>query len=150
MDTTIDAGPPLASAAREVFGMMLGCEVQSTAGGRDSDYDVLGLIEIGGPNVTGTVTVGFALRTALLAHERLLSESVDVLDEDVLDVVAELTNMVAGAAKSRLGRDDLELGIPVVRTRDDDDYLPFEGPIQLDFASELGDFGVHARFDVGS
>lgn len=144
-----DAGPPLASAACEVFETMLDCAVQPATSGQPTEFDVLGEIGIDGPNVRGSVTVGFALRTALLAHERLLCEVADDLHADVLDVVAELTNMVAGTAKSRLGRDDLELGIPVVRTRRDAGFGDDDGgPIRLDFDSELGDFGVRARFDA--
>lgn len=108
------------NSAREVFTTMLGVEI----GGGDSSVEastpeandgVVALIGIAGPwTGTGSLSCSPQLACRICAH-MLMTESSSV-NEEVLDAVAELTNMIVGGAKTALEAEvgPLGLSIPTV------------------------------------
>jgi chemotaxis protein CheX len=74
---------------------------------------VVSCISLGGDTTTGNMVVSFESETALELAAMMLGEPQTELSEDVLSVVGEVTNMVCGDAKRRLG----ELGISVGMAR---------------------------------
>lgn len=108
------------SATEEVFSMMLGLPIEAGTAyiqtADDESFDgVVGLIGLAGTWVGAgriSCTAPFAchLSTALLASEYT------AVNEDVLDAMAELTNMIIGSVKSRLEEEcgPMGLSIPTV------------------------------------
>ena len=82
--------------------------------------DVSGLIGMVGPTVSGSFSISFEKKLALSVFQKMLGESVDNISEEIIDMVGEITNMVAGGAKQRLSEKgyDFNMAIPIVVTGD--------------------------------
>jgi chemotaxis protein CheX len=110
----------LDTSAREVFSTMLGVELGPgesyvEAAPPDAAGGVVALIGVAGP-WTGTGTVACSPQLACRICARMLMTESASIDEEVLDAVAELTNMIIGGAKTKLEIDlgPLGLSIPTV------------------------------------
>ena len=110
----------LDSSVREVFSTMLGVELGAgesfvEAAPPDAAGGVVALIGVAGP-WTGTGTVGCSPQLACRICARMLMTESSSIDEEVLDAVAELTNMIIGGAKTKLEFQlgPLGLSIPTV------------------------------------
>jgi chemotaxis protein CheX len=77
------------------------------------DGELMTRIALNGDNTVGNMVVGFERGTALAVAAALLGETQTELNDDVLSVVGEVTNMVCGDAKRRLS----EMGIAVGMAR---------------------------------
>jgi chemotaxis protein CheX len=108
------------TATREVFSTMLGAEVQpgdayqekKASGPTDG---VVSLIGLAGPWIgTGSVTCSPAV--ACWMAGALLMTEYDSVNDDVLDAVAEITNMIIGNVKTLLEAElgPMALSIPTV------------------------------------
>jgi chemotaxis protein CheX len=78
--------------------------------------DVSGLIGMVGPQTKGSLSITFEKSLALRIMQRMLGEKVKEIDEDVIDMVGEITNMVTGGAKKELSKKgyDFDMATPVV------------------------------------
>ncbi|MCL1038619.1 chemotaxis protein CheX [Shewanella submarina] len=78
--------------------------------------DVSGLIGMVGEQAKGSLSLTFEKRLALKVMENMLGEAPNSIDEEVTDMVGELTNMVSGGAKKSLGEQGFEfdMATPVV------------------------------------
>ena len=78
--------------------------------------DVTGLLGMTGPKVKGSFSITFEEPLALDIMARMLGERPTEIDSEVIDLVGELTNMVAGGAKNTLGESGYDFGMatPVV------------------------------------
>jgi chemotaxis protein CheX len=108
---------PFLNATVEVFRTMLACELTrgqpSLKTNSSPQYEVSGLIGLTG-KFQGMVVVSLGRETAIQATEVLLSERPPEINAQVVDAVGELTNMIAGSAKSRLEQFQLSVGLPSV------------------------------------
>lgn len=108
---------PFVSATLNVFETMLGTKLTrgelSLKKSHAPMHEVCGLIGLAG-KCHGMVVVGFGRETALQLAGILLGTKVHELNSDVVDAVGELTNMIAGAAKTQLGEFQLSIGLPTV------------------------------------
>ena len=66
--------------------------------------DVSGLIGMVGPQTRGSLSISFEKGLALEIMRRMLGEAPATINEEVTDMVGEITNMVTGGAKRMLGR----------------------------------------------
>jgi len=127
--------------------------IHSTMGCLDNDL-INATISLHG-SVSGVVVLALPVETSLVLVNRLLSLDIREVDENVMDGVGELTNIVAGAAKSRLPKEDdipLTLGIPEV-FRNDDESQPLPGAekwVVIPFDSECGAFAIWVALGAGS
>ena len=64
----------------------------------------------------GTVVVGLGRQVAMKVAEVLLQERPPEINSDVVDAVGELTNIIAGRAKSELEHLELNVSLPSVIT----------------------------------
>ena len=110
---------PFITSVRNAFQTMLSIEVQrgapylrTTAA---SDLCVSGVIGLSGDAV-GTVVLNMSKEVALGIASVLLMEEFTELTADVIDAVGELTNVIAGAAKSKLKEFRLGVSLPNVIT----------------------------------
>jgi chemotaxis protein CheX len=65
--------------------------------------DVSGLIGMVGPQTKGSFSITFERELALKIFQRMLGSPADSINEEVTDMVGEITNMVTGGAKRLLG-----------------------------------------------
>jgi chemotaxis protein CheX len=78
--------------------------------------DVSGLIGMVGPQTKGSLSITFDGELAMTIMERMLGERPEKINEEVTDMVGEITNMVAGGAKNLLGDKgyEFDMATPVV------------------------------------
>ncbi|OOF34552.1 chemotaxis protein CheX [Salinivibrio costicola] len=78
--------------------------------------DVSGLIGMVGPQTKGSFSVTFDEDMVLEIMQRMLGERSESIDEEVTDMVGEITNMVTGGAKRILSEKgfEFEMATPVV------------------------------------
>ena len=110
---------PFIASVRNAFQTMLSTEVQrgspylrATA---ESDLCVSGVIGLSGDAV-GTVVLNMSREVALGIASVLLLDQFSELTADVIDAVGELTNVIAGAAKSKLEEFHMNVSLPNVVT----------------------------------
>jgi chemotaxis protein CheX len=138
---------PFVNATVEAFDKMLGCQVHRGAltlkSGRGTNFDISGVIGLSG-NAIGTVVLSFSKDVACKAAGVMLMSEFSELSGDVIDAVGELTNMVAGAAKSKLEELQLSISLPnVVTGAGHEIRFPSEvTPIVIPFESPWGPLTV--------
>lgn len=78
--------------------------------------DVSGLIGMVGPETKGSLSITFEESLALEVMQRMLGEHPGTINEEVTDMVGEITNMVAGGAKNLLGKKgyEFDMATPIV------------------------------------
>jgi chemotaxis protein CheX len=141
---------PFLNATIDVFRTMLSCELvrgeAALKSNRTPLYEISGLIGLTG-KYQGMVVVSLGRETAIQATEILLSERPASINSQVVDAVGELTNMIAGAAKSKLEQLHLSIGLPsVICGKNHSIGFPSNStPIILPFDSRIGPICV----DVG-
>lgn len=142
---------PILRATRDVFEMMLGCTPRRIAlkskTRAESQYSVSGVIGITG-RYAGTIVVCLPSQMVMGALERMTGEKVTAITPDVCDAIGELTNMIAGAAKSQLEHLQLSISLPNVICGESFDisYPSQVTPFCVLFESELGKFAIEAGF----
>lgn len=108
---------PFQAATISVFETMLDCEAQAgepAYGDKvQARQDVTGFVQLSGL-AYGVAAVSFSRGAALLATASMTGEVPKEIDDSVLDVVGEISNMVVGAAKRKLAGLDLKIGLPMV------------------------------------
>jgi chemotaxis protein CheX len=105
------------SATEEVFSMMLGLPVecgtayQEQAG--DQSFDgVVGLVGLAGAYV-GAGRVSCSAQFACTVSSAMLSSEFPAVNEEVLDALAEVTNMIIGNVKSHIENEFGQMGLSI-------------------------------------
>jgi chemotaxis protein CheX len=110
---------PFANCTKDVFSMMLNWETDLIGIFSNeafmSRYDCSGLIGVSGA-LRGSIVVSVDQDVAFAAAESFLGEKPSTINAEVIDMVGELTNMIAGAGKDRIGIPGIMLGLPTVIT----------------------------------
>jgi chemotaxis protein CheX len=104
-------------ATREVFEMMLGCQLTVPERPVDGFYDTTSIVGLAG-KLCGTMTVSCGAKSAtLIASKMLAMEAVDG-SREVADALGEVCNMVAGNFKNKIPGlgDGCMLSVPIVIT----------------------------------
>ncbi|ATC99529.1 MAG: chemotaxis protein CheX [Pseudomonadota bacterium] len=113
--------------------------------------DVSGLIGMVGPQTKGSLSITFDGELAMTIMERMLGERPEKIDEEVTDMVGEITNMVAGGAKNLLGDKgyEFDMATPVVVSGKDHTIThKCEGPkLIMPFTSDFGAAHIEVCFD---
>lgn len=78
--------------------------------------DVSGLIGMVGPKTRGSLSITFEESLILEIMDKMLGEKHNSINEDVTDLVGEITNMVTGGAKNLLSEKgyDFDMATPAV------------------------------------
>ena len=138
---------PFIDATSSVFSMMLGCEVtrgEVSAGSQSHpDHSIMGIIGISG-DVAGTLILSLRDETALCATEALLGERPADVSDDVLDAVGEVTNMIAGSAKSQMKGVSANISLPnvIVGSEHRIKFPSKLTPISINFDSQWGSLTI--------
>ncbi len=113
--------------------------------------DVSGLIGMVGPSTKGSLSITFEESLALKIMMRMLGEAPDSIDDEVTDMVGEITNMVTGSAKNILGGKgyEFDMATPVVvsGTNHSISHLTNGTKIMIPFTSEDGNAVIEICFD---
>lgn len=101
--------------------------------------EVTGVIGLSGV-AKGSVLLGLSRSAAMEVTGILLNQKCESVDHDVVDAVGELTNMIAGAAKSKLEELHLNLGLPSVVVGKNHSVVFPTGvrPVGIPFESDVG------------
>ena len=78
--------------------------------------DVSGLIGLVGPQTKGSLSITFEQKLVLQIMQNMLGENPGKINEEVTDLVGEITNMVTGGAKNLLAQKgyEFEMATPMV------------------------------------
>ncbi|MCE9605534.1 MAG: chemotaxis protein CheX [Planctomycetia bacterium] len=134
---------PFVAATSDVFQTMLGRTLTrgplSMVREHTPMHEVSGLIGLSGA-CRGMVVVSVGRDTAISAAEAMLGARPEGLDRDVLDAIGELTNMIAGAAKTKLEEYRMTIGLPmVICGKAQAIAFPSQAsPIVIPFESDIG------------
>jgi len=113
--------------------------------------DVSGLIGMIGSQTKGSFSVSFEESLALEIMNRMLGEKPKTINEEVTDMVGEITNMVTGGAKRILGEKGYEFSMAtpvVVSGKGHTITHKCDGPkILMPFDSEFGKVHIEVSFD---
>jgi len=148
---------PFVEAVFELFNTMLQAKAArvglGVSGAQNQPNEVMALIGFSGA-VRGTVALSMPLSTSQQMVLRLLGEGTEADPETVSDTIAEMVNIVAGAAKAKLSlqlKETLELSLPVVVHGDHFDVFSPSQAIWLEvpFSSDLGPLCMRLSFQSG-
>lgn len=113
--------------------------------------DVSGIIGMIGPQVRGSMAITFDQKLAASIMETMLGETISELDEEVRDMVGEMTNMICGGAKNALAEQNyqFEMATPVIVSGHNHTIAhKVDGPkIILSFFSNKGNAYLEISFD---
>ena len=138
---------PFIESTVDVFKTMLGCDVARTGLTLHDtfcpEFDITGIIGMSG-RAHGDVVISFEQGVALSAAEALIGVRYDEITDDVVDTVGELTNMIAGNAKTSLQELQMSLALPtVIVGKNHSIRFPSKvKPISLPFESPWGCFNI--------
>jgi chemotaxis protein CheX len=108
---------PFVKCTKDVFSMMLNWEV-CLVGVVTNDLNAVrhhlsGIIGLSG-SMRGSLVLSVEQEVALAAASAFLGAPPENVNADVIDTVGELTNMIGGSSKDRLGLDGVSIGLPTV------------------------------------
>ncbi len=113
--------------------------------------DVSGIIGMIGPQIRGSMAITFDHQLVISIMQSMLGESVSELDEQVSDMVGEMTNMICGGAKNALSEQNyqFEMATPVIVAGSNHTIThKVDGPkIILTFVSDKGNAYLEICFD---
>lgn len=142
---------PFITSLCNAFRTMLECEVErgpiSLKETNVPRYCISGVIGLSG-NAVGSVVLSLSEDVAIKAAGVMLATEVNSVDADVIDAVGELTNMVAGAAKSELEEYQLMVSLPSVVTGENHEirFPSNVRPICVPFQSQWGPLSLEVGF----
>lgn len=112
-----DWAPIMELAVREVFEMMLGCQLEATGTAVDGSFDATSMVGLAG-KLCGILTFSCGAKSATLMASKLLRVEAEDGSRVVLDALGEICNMVAGNFKNKIAGlgDGCMLSVPTVIT----------------------------------
>lgn len=93
--------PLLEMAAREVFELMLSCQLTPASSIDESSMDVTGMVGLAG-ELCGVITARCDQKTAILMASKMLGLPIEKVGQDFVDALGEVCNMVAGNFKNKI------------------------------------------------
>ncbi len=93
--------PLLDTAAREVFELMLGCQLTMPATAEEANLVVTAMVGLAG-QLCGVLSVRCDEKGAALMTSKMLGVALDKVGPEVADALGEICNMVAGNFKNKI------------------------------------------------
>ena len=113
--------------------------------------DVSGLIGMVGSKTKGSLSITFDEQLALEVMKRMVGEAPDCINEEITDMIGEVTNMVTGGAKSLLAEKgyDFNMATPIVVSGKNHTLShKTDGPkVMMPFTSDYGKATIEICFD---
>lgn len=113
--------------------------------------DVSGLIGMVSDQAKGSLSITFEGALALSTMKKMVGEAPDEVNEEIIDLVGEITNMVTGGAKRMLSEKGIEfdMATPIVVSGPNHSiHHKAKGPIVIiPLKNELGRAYIEFSFD---
>ncbi|HCM46770.1 MAG TPA: chemotaxis protein CheX [Colwellia sp.] len=113
--------------------------------------DVSGLIGMVSDQANGSLSITFEGGLALATMKKMVGEAPDKVNEEIIDLVGEITNMVTGGAKRLLSEKGIEFDMAtpiVVSGTNHSIHHKAKGPVVIiPLKSELGRAYIEFSFD---
>jgi chemotaxis protein CheX len=93
--------PLLEVATREVFELMLGCQLTVPAATEESTLEVTAMVGLAG-ELCGVLSVRCSRKAAALMTSKMLGVTLDQIGSEAADALGEVCNMVAGNFKNKI------------------------------------------------
>jgi chemotaxis protein CheX len=93
--------PLLEMATREVFELMLGCQLAVPETAQETDAEVTAMVGLAGA-MCGVLSVRCTGKAAALMASKMLGVEIDKVGADMPDALGEVCNMVAGNFKNKI------------------------------------------------
>jgi chemotaxis protein CheX len=93
--------PLMELATREVFDMMLGCQLAKPGIAGDETFDTTSMVGLAG-KVCGMLTCSCGAKAATLMASKMLGVPATAGSREVLDALGEVCNMIAGNFKNKV------------------------------------------------
>lgn len=93
--------PLLEVAVREVFELMLNCQLTASTGAEETSRDVTAMVGLAG-QLCGVLSVSCNSRAAALMTSKMLGVPSDKAAPEVEDALGEICNMAAGNFKNKI------------------------------------------------
>ncbi|MDT0583502.1 MULTISPECIES: chemotaxis protein CheX [Alteromonadaceae] len=146
---------PFITSLKNVVGTMAMIELEVQKPKRKKNEvsfgDVSGIIGMVGPQVKGSMAITFDRDLAFNIMKNMLGDAATTIDEEVRDMVGEMTNMICGGAKNALSEQgyQFEMAVPVIISGANHCIQhKVDGPkIIITFASDLGKAYLEICFD---
>jgi chemotaxis protein CheX len=115
-----DWTPLLDLAVREVFQLMLGCQLTVTPSGEQPALDVTAMVGLAG-QMCGVLSLRCDGKSATLMASKMLGVDPDKVGPEMSDALGEVCNMIAGNFKNKISGmgDSCMLSVPTVITGTD-------------------------------
>jgi chemotaxis protein CheX len=112
--------PLLELSTREVFELMLGCQLKPLEAAPDEGLDITSMVGLAG-NLCGVLSVRSSKESAALMACKMLGSETDKESQEVRDAFGEICNMVAGNFKNKISgmSEGCMLSVPTVVTGND-------------------------------
>jgi chemotaxis protein CheX len=109
--------PIMELATREVFEMMLGCQLEVPKTAESGSFDATSMVGLAG-KVCGILTFSCGGKSATLMASKMLGMKAAEGSREVLDALGEICNMVAGNFKNKIAGlgEGCMLSVPTVIT----------------------------------
>jgi chemotaxis protein CheX len=109
--------PIMELATREVFEMMLGCQLEGPTMAENGSFDITAMVGLAG-KVCGVLTFSCGGKSAALMASKMLRVTVGEGSREVLDALGEICNMIAGNFKNKVAGlgEGCMLSVPTVIT----------------------------------
>ncbi len=112
--------------------------------------DITGMIDLAGKDAQGSLAISFSTAAILDITEKMLGETVDSINDTVIDVVGEITNMITGSAKRIYSEQGMEFDLTrpsmTIGTDEPLQHSVNGNPILLPFHTDAGKFYVELCF----
>lgn len=120
----LEWGPFLEQATREVFRLMLGCELSIAAGSQD-DLEITSMVGLAGC-LCGVLSLRCSRQAGLIMASKMLGVEPGNIGPEMTDALGEIANMVAGNFKNKIPglADGCMLSVPTVITGQDYQLQP--------------------------
>ncbi|MFQ3195210.1 MAG: chemotaxis protein CheX [Colwellia sp.] len=113
--------------------------------------DVSGFIGMVGPKTKGSLSITFEKSLALRIMQRMVGDKLEEIDEEITDMVGEITNMVSGGAKLELSKKgyEFDMATPIVVSGKNHtiDHIHEGHVIIIPFSSDSGKAFIEICFD---
>lgn len=93
--------PLLDTASKEVFQLMLGCQLATLAPADETNLNVTAMVGLAG-QLCGVLSVRCNGKAAALMTSKMLRVAPDKVGPEVADALGEISNMVAGNFKNKI------------------------------------------------
>lgn len=113
--------------------------------------DITGMIDLSGPEGKGSLALSFSAAAILDITDKMLGEKITTINDTVIDVVGEITNIITGNAKRIYSEQGMDFNLTLPSTSLGN-KLPLKHSVDgdiivLPFTTDAGEFFLEICFN---